>query len=100
MLRRRFSRTSATAMLLAAALATFAMWVRQSDGFGGHRGFPFAWRWWGEVYTDRGVVAGYLWGRLAADLAIWGALTLAIGLYVERTRVRRLKRHESKKDAA
>jgi hypothetical protein len=86
-------------MLLAFALAALAMWWRQSDGFGAHRGFPFAWRWWGDVATETGVVAGYAWGGLIADLAIWGALILTIGLYVERTRNRRLNQRKSKNAA-
>jgi len=93
-LRKRFSVFSASVMLVAAALGTLAVLQAQGDGFGGHRGFPFAWHEWHDVIIDGKVPSQYSWGALAADIVVWIAAILAFGLLVEYAAGRILRRRE------
>ena len=65
-------------------LATFAVMQGQGDGFGGHQGFPFAWRIWIDVIINGQVSGHYRWGALVADIVFWVVIVLVIGVVVER----------------
>ena len=85
-------------MLFAAAGATLVM-LRTQGGFGGQKGFPFAWMWWPDVVIDGRVPAQFHWLGLAADVAIWFALILGLGISFESVTKRIGKRRLAKDDA-
>ena len=80
----RFSLILVSAMLLATTAVTLLVSRTQSDGFGGHQGFPFAWYSWIDVIVDGRQVGGYRWGGLVADIVIWSVGVPVFGLRVER----------------